>query len=86
MIAIQSLWNNNAKQVLENIKGEPYRDLLLSEDGHTTLIQIRLPKELEKTVVLAPMVHKEVHIKEVPIPSGIELHITGVPHVRTGSC
>ena len=84
MIAIQSLWNNNAKQVLENIKGEPYKDLLLSEDGHTTLIQIRLPKELEKTAVLAPMVHKlEEHIKEVPIPSGIELHITGVPHVRT---
>ena len=56
----------------------------LSEDGHTTLLQIRLPKELEKTDVLAPMVHKiEKHIKEVPIPSGIDLHITGVPHVRT---
>ncbi len=46
MIAIQSLWQNDAKALLENIKGEPYKGLLLSEDGHTTLIQIRLPKEL----------------------------------------
>ena len=47
MIAIQSLWNNNAKQVLENIKGEPYRDLYPKMD--IPPIQIRLPKELEKT-------------------------------------
>ena len=56
MIEIVPFWNEDAPNILENIKGEPFEHLLLSDDGNTILFRIRLPKELEKTADLAPEV------------------------------
>ena len=60
------------------------RRLLVSEDLDTVAIRVRIDRGLRAVGVLTPPVRALVAAAEaVPRPAGLELHITGVPFVRT---
>lgn len=58
--------------------------LLISEDGTTLAVRVRVSRDLERIADLAPVVKSlTASARAVPLPPGASLHATGVPYVRT---
>jgi predicted RND superfamily exporter protein len=57
--------------------------LVMARDGSTTALRVRIEREREKIVDLAPAVHELVEAaRSVPLPAGASLTPIGVPWVR----
>ncbi|MDG1478847.1 MAG: MMPL family transporter [Myxococcota bacterium] len=57
--------------------------MMVSEDGQTTVLRVRIRSEISQVADLEPVVTRLVaRARTVPLPDGVTLHTTGVPFVR----
>lgn len=82
---IRPIWEETEESRLNlALSQAPYPQFLVALDGNTTAVRARLPKGLEKVHELKPVVAELVtQVSAIPLSSNLELHITGVPFVRT---
>jgi len=69
---------------LARLAAEPvWRRLLVSPDGDTAALRIRIDRRLERVADLEPALREVLaRVEAVPLPGGVERHRTGVPWVR----
>ncbi len=83
--AIVPLDDRPAKEALALLSESPStRKLLISDNGDTIALRVRLSADLDRVADLAPVVHSLTSAAAgVPLPAGTTLQPTGVPFVRT---
>ena len=85
LLTVDSIWEAPAEERLELLlRQPPYKRFLISENGDTTAIRARIDPSKERVDDLNPAISDlKSRIERVPLPDGIQRHITGVPTVRT---
>ena len=98
--SVQSLWNakkllsSSGQLVVENIwdedpfssaSSDPFlQGMLLSDDGQSTILRIRIDPALEKVRSIQPTIDAiRDQVSNIALPNDLELHLTGIPFVRT---
>lgn len=72
-------------EAMARVAADPLlQDLFVSRDGEVASVRVRIRPEAEKWADLAPIVLElKARAESVARPPGLDLHITGVPWVRT---
>jgi predicted RND superfamily exporter protein len=79
-----ALEDRSLGEALTEVSTDPLLSrMMVSEDGQTTVLRVRIRSDITRVAQLEPVVTRLVaHARAVPLPHGVTLHPTGVPFVR----